>query len=55
MNVYKPTISKPRKKRKINDLNTSFEDDIPTKSRKRKSKLIDLIFFEEKLLFFCFL
>jgi len=47
MNVYKP-ISKPRKKRKINDLNTSFEDDIPTKSRKRKSKFIDLIFFEEK-------
>lgn len=37
-------ISKPRKKRKGNDLNASFEDDIPVKSVKRKSKLIILIF-----------
>ncbi|CAF4511021.1 unnamed protein product, partial [Rotaria magnacalcarata] len=28
----------PRKKRKANDLSTSFEDDVPTKARKRKKK-----------------
>jgi hypothetical protein len=32
-------VSKPRRKRKGNDLNASFEDDLPTKSRKRKSKI----------------
>jgi hypothetical protein len=31
-------VPKSRKKRKANDLNTSFEDDQPTKSRKRKKK-----------------
>ncbi|CAF1210250.1 unnamed protein product [Rotaria sordida] len=31
-------IPKSRKKRKPNDLNTSFEDDVPTKPRKRKKK-----------------
>ncbi|CAF3505803.1 unnamed protein product [Adineta steineri] len=31
-------IPKPRKKRKPNDLSTSFEDDIPPKVRKRKKK-----------------
>jgi len=30
-------IPKSRKKRKPNDLNTSFEEDAPTKARKRKS------------------
>lgn len=30
-------ITKPRKKRKTNDVNTSFEDETPTKARKRKS------------------
>ena len=30
-------IPKSRKKRKANDLNASFEDETPTKSRKRKS------------------
>ncbi len=30
-------IPKSRKKRKANDLNASFEDDVPTKARKRKS------------------
>jgi hypothetical protein len=41
-NASTPTVSnvkipKSRKKRKPNDLNASFEDDAPTKSRKRKS------------------
>ena len=31
-------IPKSRKKRKPNELNASFEDDAPTKARKRKSK-----------------
>lgn len=31
-------IPKPRKKRKANDPNGSFEDDVPAKARKRKSK-----------------
>lgn len=38
-------VPKPRKKRKGNDLNTSFEDDLPPKARKRKSTLINLSFF----------
>jgi hypothetical protein len=41
-NPSAPTVSnvkipKSRKKRKPNDLNTSFEDDVPAKVRKRKS------------------
>ncbi|CAF3790913.1 unnamed protein product [Rotaria sp. Silwood1] len=35
-------IPKSRKKRKANDLNTSYEDDVPIKSRKRKKKGIEL-------------
>ena len=31
-------MPKARKKRKPNEPNTSFEDDVPTKARKRKSK-----------------
>lgn len=31
-------IPKARKKRKGNDINTPFDDDVPTKARKRKSK-----------------
>ena len=47
-----PTISnvkvpKSRKKRKPNDLNTSFEDDAPTKPRKRKSMLYKIHYFSK--------
>jgi len=37
-------IPKSRKKRKPNELNTSFEDDAPTKARKRKSMSSNLFF-----------
>ncbi|CAF0790054.1 unnamed protein product [Rotaria sordida] len=40
--IHTDKIPKSRNKRKANDLNTSFEDDIPTKSRKRKKKGIEL-------------
>ncbi|CAF3886677.1 unnamed protein product [Rotaria sp. Silwood2] len=40
--IHTDKISKSRKKRKANDVNTSFEDDIPKKSRKRKKKGIEL-------------
>ena len=41
--------SKPRKKRKPNDLNTSNEDDVPVKPRKRKSKLSYCCFHKNQI------
>lgn len=38
---------KSRKKRKGNEINTSTEDDIPAKSRKRKSKIRFFLFFKK--------
>ena len=38
--VSNAKIPKPRKKRKANDPNTSFEDEAPGKARKRKSEFI---------------
>ena len=39
-------IPKSRKKRKPNELNASFDDDVPAKSRKRKS-MSSNFYFEE--------
>jgi hypothetical protein len=55
-----PTISnakapKSRKKRKPNDLNASFDDDAPTKARKRKSMSYNSSFSPRKRTHFFFL
>ena len=36
--VNVPKVTKPRKKRKGAEMNNSFEEEVPTKARKRKSK-----------------
>jgi hypothetical protein len=56
-NTSVPTISnvkvpKSRKKRKPNDLNTSFEDDVPTKARKRKSMSYKIHYFSKDYFYF---
>jgi hypothetical protein len=42
-------VPKQRKKRKANDMNTSFEDEAPTKARKRRSKLNRSLIIEVRM------